>query len=220
MDYQSTETYKTILNFTKQYMKDNDKSHGIEHVERVCETAIKIYNMEKERRTFPRFQHEFDEEKIIIVSSITHDILDHKYIKQDGDLYKKIKEKMNHQLRFIFVFQAEIDAVWKIIDNVSFSKEKEGNLEKLNDETRFLRDIVSDADKIDALGVDGIERCKIYERTLNLNAKEEEVITNVVTHCKEKLLLLKHSYIRTVSGKLLAIEPHKEIVHFVTKNSK
>ena len=56
----------------------------------------------------------------------------------------------------------EVRTVITICENISYSKEKKGLLECLDYPISFLRNIVSDADKLDAIGYDGIERCRMY----------------------------------------------------------
>mmetsp|Transcript_89352 Transcript_89352/g.161238 ORF Transcript_89352/g.161238 Transcript_89352/m.161238 type:complete len:114 (+) Transcript_89352:1-342(+) len=108
-----------------------------------------------------------------------------------------------------------------IIDNISFSKEKREGLDLQGLEKRgllLLRDIVSDADKIDALGDEGLERCFEYTRYANPGACPPEIEQLVREHCIEKLLLLKDQYVRTATGKSLAQPGHNIIASFVNSN--
>ena len=79
----------------------------------------------------------------------------------------------------------------------------------------ILRNIVSDADKIEALGEVGLERCFIYTREKNDSYTDEEVLADVRKHCEEKLLILRDKYIRTDPGKQLAEEGHNYIQQFM-----
>ena len=79
-----------------------------------------------------------------------------------------------------------------------------------------MRDIVSDADKLDALGELGLQRCFDYARATNAGASEEAIYQQVVDHCHDKLLHLI-DYMHTSESKNLAREEMKVIEAFVRK---
>jgi uncharacterized protein len=81
----------------------------------------------------------------------------------------------------------------------------------------LIRNIVSDADKIDALGKIGIERCFQYSKATNSDLSDEDYIKNVIKHCDEKLLLLLPKYIKTEIGKMIAKPLHDEIQDWYNK---
>jgi hypothetical protein len=97
--------------------------------------------------------------------------------------------------------------VLNIIDNISYSEEAKGKLITLQEPYQTYRDIISDADKIEALGEVGLRRCIQFSEAHN---------GNVIEHCHEKLLkLLPNGFIRTESGKKLAISGHEFILNYV-----
>lgn len=93
----------------------------------------------------------------------------------------------------------------------------------LGPEGKLVRDIVSDADKIEAIGRRGVERCWQYSEELwdkklqadgiedNEEAKTKWIKARVVEHYHEKLKLLGTEYIKTKSGKELASQLNKEM---------
>ena len=105
----------------------------------------------------------------------------------------------------------DIDNIFTIIDNVSFTKEynlnKRGlilDLPKIDD-INILRDIISDSDKIESLGLNGINRIFIYEYHLDKTQNIEYYISTIknVYYNRIKIIIDKH-YIKTEHGKLLS----------------
>ena len=78
-----------------------------------------------------------------------------------------------------------------------------------------FRDIVSDADKLDAIGYAGIERCRDFSKYRAPNASCEEIEENVVEHMHDKLLKLLDQYIRTDSAKTIGQPLQKEMLDYL-----
>jgi uncharacterized protein len=158
--------------------------------------------------------------RYVIIVAWLHDVRDHKYpesISQE-DLDKFIRTIEPDEKMFYFIN--------KVIRNISWSKEANGQREnydktfdeKLNIIYQIVLNIVGDADRLEALGKIGIERCETFTRKILPNASEENIIKNVITHCFDKLLrILPEGYIKTSYGKILAEPLHKEIEDFVKK---
>lgn len=101
--------------------------------------------------------------------------------------------------------------------------------EELAEEGQLVRDIVSDADKIEAIGLRGVERCWQYSEELwekkihseglsdDETAKSKWIKARVVEHYHEKLKILGSEYIKTESGKNLAVELNSEMELAVKK---
>ena len=82
-------------------------------------------------------------------------------------------------------------------------------------ENTCFRDIVSDADKLDAIGYAGIERCRDFSKYRAPNASCEEIEENVVEHMHDKLLKLLDQYIRTDSAKIIGKPLQKEMLDYL-----
>lgn len=108
----------------------------------------------------------FDARKILLSAALLHDVFDHKY--SSAQEAENGMQEIRSFLQSEGFGQGEIEAVIKICENVSYSKEKKGKLEKLDQPVKLLRDIVSDADKLDAIGFSGIERCRMYSKVWSL----------------------------------------------------
>lgn len=199
-----------------------DESHNHVHMIKVYESSIKILNrlcsddeyLSDNRQMF---------EKFITAVALLHDVSDHKY-DSDGSY----KNSMRLVLKDFFVSD-EIDLVLNIIDRISYSKENKviQNGDKLDwddvlgHDGCIIRNIVSDADKIEAIGLIGVERCMMYSRHNRLKTgdsfTEKDIIQDLVKHCDEKLFRLKDEFIRTSAGKKMAEPYHDEMVKKVNE---
>ena len=80
----------------------------------------------------------------------------------------------------------------------------------------MTNNIVSDADKLEAIGQIGITRALEYTRYANPTYTEQQVIADVCKHANEKLLRLASEFIRTPTARLLAHQRHQEMAQWVT----
>lgn len=203
------EIYET-LSLCAELTAEYDESHDVRHHIDVYKNAVKNFieldaDIAKNFRLF----------ELITYASLLHDTIDHKY---KNDLENKTT-KLNVFLEEHFK-SFDTDIKW-IIDNISYSKEvKNGYPLNANKIVQIARDIVSDADKLEAIGQIGIDRCKQFTSAFNPTASDNEIIQLVVFHCHEKLLKLKDSFFRTESGKKMAESAHKIVEKFVEDNSK
>jgi HD superfamily phosphodiesterase len=89
-----------------------------------------------------------------------------------------------------------------------------------------VRDIVSDADKLEAIGEAGIKRCLEYqihkykEDSPNQEIPHSQLIKQVVEHAHEKLLRLREHFFRTKIGKEISLPLHNEMEILVRKIEK
>lgn len=183
------------LNELKEFVKLNtsnyDESHDYQHALNVFENCKKIIELE---------QIENVDWNIIAYAALLHDVCDHKYESMitKHDLHDFIDKQLQDS------FKTEI--IMKIINNISYTCEVNGKLEKFNEPYQTYRNIISDADKLEALGEVGLKRCQQYSK-FNEN--------NVVKHCHEKLLrLLPNGFIKTNSGRKLALDGHNYILNY------
>lgn len=81
-------------------------------------------------------------------------------------------------------------------------------------EGRVVRDVCSDADKIEAIGLVGIQRCLQYSAEVHHKTGRpgditaETLIAELVAHGHEKLFILLDEYVVTEAGKALARPSH------------
>ncbi|ELR20474.1 uncharacterized protein ACA1_317660 [Acanthamoeba castellanii str. Neff] len=109
------------------------------------------------------------------------------------------------------------DVVLRIADNVPYSREtKEGHPSKALGDLTLLRDIVLDADKIQAIGYEGIERCRAYAKHLEPFMEPGDIEECVVEHAEAKLVrLYTGGFICTAPGRAIAEPLHLELVDYL-----
>ncbi|QKF93610.1 HD superfamily phosphodieaserase [Fadolivirus algeromassiliense] len=194
-----------------------DDSHGYNHMLTVVKNALKIF--EHEMHSIDKIYHDQILKYIIIVAWL-HDVADHKYDKDDT-LKNKVRNFIN-----TLVSDDETELICNIIDHISYSKENKAILSGhpiefhiiLGEIGSIVRDIVSDADKLEALGKIGFERCVEYQKHYYKEKHNKDIPYDLLKlevkhHANEKLLRLKDEFIRTDYGKELAKPLHDELVN-------
>jgi uncharacterized protein len=136
-----------------------------------------------------------------------HDVCDHKYTAS-------ISKASLAEFIFSELPAEKAKVVIDIINNISFSQEVNDKRVTLAAPYDIYQNIVSDADKLEALGQVGLDRCIIYTKS-----KGGAVPEDVIKHCHEKLLLLKDNFIKTHTGKQMATDRHVVIKEFVDANA-
>lgn len=201
-----------LVGLVKELTKNYGESHDYTHALKVAQNANVILTRMWETETITNLRNEgLNVRDVVHVAAWTHDVLDHKMIKspEEYDTKKlKLKQFLNDTLP-----ESEVMIVQDIIENVSFSKEKAGKKKCLG-KYEVLRDIVSDSDKIEAIGKAGLIRCYKYTTETNPNLDKELVEKEMKQHCVDKLMLLYTDYIRTEPGKNIGREKHTDVVDF------
>jgi HD superfamily phosphodiesterase len=208
----SQETIKARWNllsdFVKETCKDRDDSHGHAHMKAVAEMTRYIVE-----------QDFIDESGNLMLDAITaawlHDIADHKY-DHDGTLEQRLDE---FGAANIWNYQE----IKHVIKYVSFSTENKAILAGtplnfpaiLGAYYSQIRDIVSDADKLEAIGKIGIHRAIEYTTEANPSFTPQQVIADVYKHAHEKLLRLATEFIKTPLARSIAARRHREMEEWV-----
>lgn len=176
-----------VTKFVEKHMLQFDASHNFAHVMRVHDMAVEI----TEQGQYPEA-----DVNIIKIAALMHDVNDHKYMPADADP------------RMIYNLMIEFGATEKmaqqvdiIVNHVSYS------YEIANCDTTAYKQIiqmpelriVQDADRLDALGKDGVDRCIIY------NKSKGRDMLDVIEHFHDKLYKLS-VMMKTQYGTIKAIE--------------
>ncbi len=178
-----------------------DDSHNHVHMKKVVSNSFEIIDNDKEIQEKIFKYNEII--NLVMIIAWLHDVRDHKYpnsIKQEElENFIKTIDPMNNEI------------ICKIISNISWSKEAKGLREHFEEPYQTVLNIVSDADRLEALGKIGIERCETFTKE-----RGGKIPQDVIVHCHEKLLrILPDGYIKTSYGKKLAEPLHQEIVNYV-----
>jgi HD superfamily phosphodiesterase len=151
-----------------------------------------------------------------ITAAWLHDVADHKY-DHDGTLEQKLDE---------FGLTANIwnyDEIKQVIKYVSYSTENKAILAGtpldfpaiLGAYYSQIRNIVSDADKLEAIGKIGIHRAIEYTTEANPSFTPQQVIEDVYKHAHEKLFRLSTEFIKTPLARSIAARRHREMEEWI-----
>lgn len=195
-------TWKRLGSYVHRALAKRDLSHGWDHVNRVSQIVLNLVPYEHARKD--QFMQD------LITVAWLHDIEDHKYGSLSDDDQQRLKAL--HMGRSV----ADQERLRNITKWISWSHQRkleqehgrEGARKLMQDDldadALAIRDLVSDADKLDALGQIGWDRCLVYTSYhMQKTGVFGDVHANVVKHCDEKLLQL-HEYIVTPKAKKLA----------------
>lgn len=212
-----TTLWKKLSEFVMIMCYERDESHGYKHMESVAHLSCKILEFILDSIECS-YKHEL-RVKVLCVAWL-HDIGDHKY----NDI-ENPKIKIKSFLTKIFDNPYDVEDTIRVIDYISFTNEQIAITEQrpidfellLGPRMFLVRNIVSDADKLESLGKKGFDRCVQYAKEDYMKQHGSEISydqlkLSVTQHAHEKILKLKDQFIRTSIGKLLAISLHDEFV--------
>ena len=198
--------WNLLSEFVAETCKGRDESHGYAHMKAVAETSKVIIQQD--------WVYE-DETGSLMLDAITaawlHDIADHKY-DHDGTLEQRLDAFGTANI-------SNYNEIKNVIKYVSFSTENKAIMAGtplnfpaiLSAYYSQIRDIVSDADKLEAIGIVGIQRCLEYTTHTNPTYTQAQVMSDVKKHADEKLLRLASQFIKTPTARTIAIIRHNEM---------
>jgi len=200
-----------LIELAKNMYQGRDKSHGISHVTKVRANALIICR--KLNIT------DFTTLLKIETAALFHDLWDHKYVDHSSKNYVRIKKNLHEELKKMYFSDHDIKDIEIIINNVSLSREmclrKQDECLNLK-HLQLMRDIVSDADKLEMLGLQGIDRIVEYQVHKFPNSKSYEIKKIVQDVYNEKISkLLSDNYIKTKPAKELAQPLMQEMHNYI-----
>lgn len=190
---------KLVYAHMLEYTTNWDSTHNYVHIDRVIQNLIQM--MKPDDKDIIDFE-------LVLFSAILHERYDSKY-EVTPQQYDALPYKYKDPLKCMRLI--------RIIQNVSYSKEKAGKREEFEAPDDYHLDLVSDADRLDAIGVRGIQRCQQYQEHKNPNASPEDIRRLVREHYEEKLCRLYPLFFRTNAGLEMAKKLDREMVEYMNK---
>ena len=167
-----------LTNFCAAATADRAPSHGVDHMTKVRVNAESIFDALAAAGEHTQMMNS-QMRRMVSAAAQFHDIADHKYVADPASM------GVEEELRKHFSDKASA-SLMKVIDAVSYSKEKKlraasgkpeepvSFVDTLGAAGSLLRDIVSDADKLEAIGSIGVQRCLQYTKESALKEKGTE----------------------------------------------
>jgi len=207
---ENVEIINKAYNFAKDYHSKDTSGHDFEHIKRVYANVCSLLNTKNTQTGCDEF--------IVKMSAILHDVDDRK-LNTDGKNTLRFLESINLE-------KAKIEQILSTINSTSFSKS--GCNPQF--ETNEMK-ILSDADKLDAIGAIGICRAIMFGVSKNRSLFDENIFpksnltkeeyknlsrdeNNTINHFFDKLLKLKNA-MQTDAGKNEAQRRHVFMVDFL-----
>jgi len=184
-----------------------DESHDVMHHLDTVENMVVLINI----------RGITDEEEIVrrIITMMIHDILDYKYCSPRLAGAPTIEEQADMITEFLRrVVPKHTDRILNNIQNMSWSKVQSGKAGAHDQELRDCRD----ADWIEALR-NAIQRLRAYRTTCMPDAPEEEIISEMVKHCEEKLFKVPDGCYSEWAKCLVKAHLLRYVVPFYNKHS-
>lgn len=200
------ELHLQLSDFVSTSTQTFDDSHSHTHMKKVVENSFTI--IENDSKVQDKIKMYPQIEKLVLEVAWLHDVRDHKYPDSISELELEEFVKSIEPEEYINIID--------IINNISFSKENKGLRKSFPEPYNTVLEIVGDADRLEAIGTIGIERCEIFTRE-----RGGQVPKDVIFHCHEKLLrLLPEGFIKTEHGRIMALPLHEEIVDYIRLNEQ
>lgn len=177
-------------------LKEDNSGHDVTHIKRVVKLAQHLLTTEPSANAF-----------ITLAAATLHDVYDDKLVANVGKAKTELAQFMTAQN----VSLHDQTAIFYIIDNMSWSKQRFGQAEPLD----LNGQIVQDADRLEAMGMIAVTRVIAYgyqaghvlydpaikPRQLKTKAEYRSADgETMINHFYEKLFLLK-DYLNTNEGK-------------------
>jgi hypothetical protein len=196
--------WQLLSDFVLTTCAGRSDTHGHAHMKAVAETSAYLL-----------FVDFYDKDGSMMLDTITaawlHDVADHKY-DHDGTLEQRLDEFGTANI-------PNYTEIKQVIKYVSYSTEEKAiasgtplNFKQiLGDYYSNIRDIVSDADKLESIGVKGMERSLTYNTDTNPTFTRTQVIAEVRKIYNEKLVKLATQFIRTPTARAIAQKEHTKM---------
>ena len=178
------------IEYVRELFRDNADGHDADHSIRVYRNAVRI-----------AAEYQLCSMQIVSLGALLHDVDDYKLFQTENNANARRFLSSEH------IDDETAEAICKVINGVSFSKNRDKKPETLEGQ------IVQDADRLDAIGAVGIARVFAY------GGKHGRTIDVSIQHFYEKLLLLEQR-MNTDMAKKIARERHQFMLDFLREYEK
>jgi len=175
---------------------DNDDLHGFKHVERVLNLCVEIGAVLN--ANLP----------VIRIAALLHDV--GRYLKKDDEV--KNHAEISAEIAKNFIIKNNFNIATEDVENILHCIRAHSFSNDLEPKTLEAK-VLSDADKLDALGAIGLYR------TIGFTIKNYGSIEQVIHHLENKILKLKEMIYLDYS-KQIAEKRHKIILDFYNQIKK
>lgn len=215
MNFNPLQVIERTEEFVQDFFQGEATGHDWWHIHRVRKLALKI--AEKEGADL----------FIVEMSSLLHDVGDYKFFGGDEKLGSEVVANFLHSLS---LDETLVRRIRDITDNISFMKTLSQEDEPQTEKKNLEFNVVSDADKLDAMGAIGIARVftyggfyhrPIYDPAIppdpHISREDYKTTENPsLNHFYEKLLKLK-DMMATAYGRKLASGRHNFLLDFLKR---
>ncbi len=156
----SEEDYNQLVRLSSTLLADHGGSHDMEHAMRVCRNANKIMSQQY-KSAFDQSQTLREYWLVLTACCLLHDAIDSKYIGKGSERYAAVVQMLRDGLHPIGLTTSQVDGAISVCENMSYSNSTAKSTEELAP-FGLVRDILRDADRLDAMGAVGIGRCFMY----------------------------------------------------------
>ncbi|EGP90370.1 unnamed protein product [Zymoseptoria tritici ST99CH_1A5] len=200
-DFETSDLYKNVYDYVKEYMSRYDCSHDFNHILRV-EGLAKHILAEEQKANPEKKLHK----QAILLAALLHDVGDKKYIKPGENAEQMVSGVLARNgcpPRFV----AKVSL---IVENVSYTNEtKRPQYVKAIVGAHPELAIVQDADRLDAIGAVGIGRVFAFGAVRDTGRG----LQGSIDHFTDKLEKLE-SMMKTDTGKRLARQRTRRLREF------
>lgn len=189
-----------LISIVRKFAVENSEKndiHGYAHVERVYNTCVKVGKKLNANL------------KVLQIAALLHDV---GRIYEKKDMLKRNHAEISAEMSKKFLSSNGVSLVQDEFDNVIHSIRAHSFSNKIIASTLEAK-ILSDADKLDALGAIGIFR------TIGFTLENNGGIIQIIEHLENKILQLKEQMFLGYS-KTLGEDRHKTVLNFYNKLKK
>lgn len=212
------EIYKGTSLFVANICRNRNTVHGLDHAQKTTYRALNIYSEICQSRHINMADNYIQK---IILAGLIHDI-PHNYYDPENKLILEINKYLKYFDNSELIIRIIQRIPFSLENNMRETKIKSDWTRKLGLDGLIIRNIISDADKLESLGKSGINRVSEFIRSDYYNNNQKNIQDNILSEKlkqigSEKLLRIKSEFLYTIPGILMAEPLHAETEKILDK---